>query len=179
MAANTLSRPRGGRRAPSLAGGWQAARARRARPTVTTRVALAALAVHQGRLQRTLSALCAAGAATTALEIFFEHDRASFGNAMMWLPIALGPAAAGAGVAGALNARAARTVLPAVSALVVANGVQGFYLHARGVAQRPGGWREARYNLEMGPPVLAPLLMTMVGGMGLLASVLRREGSRP
>jgi len=27
----------------------------------------------------------------------------------------------------------------------------------------------------MGPPLLAPLLVTMVGGMGLLASVLRRE----
>jgi hypothetical protein len=27
----------------------------------------------------------------------------------------------------------------------------------------------------MGPPLLAPLLVTMVGGMGLLAAVLRRE----
>jgi len=27
----------------------------------------------------------------------------------------------------------------------------------------------------MGPPLLAPLLVTMVGGMGLLASVLRRK----
>jgi hypothetical protein len=29
--------------------------------------------------------------------------------------------------------------------------------------------------MEMGPPLFAPLLVTMVGGMGLLASVLRRE----
>ena len=61
--------------------------------------------------------------------------------------------------------------------LVVANGLQGTYLHARGISQRPGGWRLARYNIEMGPPLLAPLLVTVVGGMGLLASVLRREGS--
>jgi hypothetical protein len=27
----------------------------------------------------------------------------------------------------------------------------------------------------MGPPLFAPLLVTMVGGMGLLAAVLRRE----
>jgi hypothetical protein len=27
----------------------------------------------------------------------------------------------------------------------------------------------------MGPPLLAPLLVTMVGGMGLLAAILRRE----
>ena len=26
-----------------------------------------------------------------------------------------------------------------------------------------------------GPPLLAPLLVTMVGGMGLLAAILRRE----
>ena len=39
----------------------------------------------------------------------------------------------------------------------------------------PSGWSNARYNMEMGPPLLAPLLVTMVGGMGLLAAVLRRE----
>jgi hypothetical protein len=42
-------------------------------------------------------------------------------------------------------------------------------------AQRPGGWRLAPYNAEMGPPVFSPLLVTFVGGMGLLAAVLRRE----
>jgi hypothetical protein len=58
---------------------------------------------------------------------------------------------------------------------IVANGLPGTYLHARGIAQKPGGWKNARYNLEMGPPLLAPLLVTMVGGMGLLAAILRRE----
>jgi hypothetical protein len=43
------------------------------------------------------------------------------------------------------------------------------------VHQKPGGWRNLRYNLEMGPPLIAPLLVTLVGGMGLLAAVLRRE----
>ncbi len=45
----------------------------------------------------------------------------------------------------------------------------------RGIAQKPGGWRMARYNIELGPPLFAPLLMSVVGGMGLLASALRRE----
>jgi hypothetical protein len=93
----------------------------------------------------------------------------------MWLPIAIGPIGAAAGVAGFLNERAAHTMLPVTSAAIVVNGLQGTYLHARGVGQKPGGWRNARYNLEMGPPLLAPLLMTMVGGMGLLASILRRR----
>lgn len=72
--------------------------------------------------------------------------------------------------------RVAKTVLPAVSLLIVVNGLQGFALHARGISQRPGGWKLTRYNIEMGPPLFAPLLMTMVGGMGLLAAILRREG---
>jgi hypothetical protein len=131
--------------------------------------------VHTGRLERSLSALTAAGSLVTAAEIYFEHDRASFGNRLMWLPVVLGPVGAVAGVAGYFSKRMAHTALPVASAAIIANGVQGTYLHARGIGQKPGGWRNARYNLEMGPPLLAPLLVTMVGGMGLLASLLRRE----
>jgi len=131
--------------------------------------------VETGRFERSLSALTAAGALVTAAEIFFEHDSASFGNKMMWLPVTLGPVGAAAGVAGFFSQRMAKTALPVASAAIVANGLQGFYLHARGISQKPGGWSNARYNLEMGPPLLAPLLVTMVGGMGLLAAVLRRE----
>jgi hypothetical protein len=131
--------------------------------------------VETGHFERSLSALTAAGALVTAAEIFFEHDSASFGNKMMWLPIAMGPIGAAAGVAGVFSKRMAKTALPVASAAIVANGLQGTYLHARGIAQKPGGWSNARYNMEMGPPLLAPLLVTMVGGMGLLASILRRE----
>jgi len=131
--------------------------------------------IRTGHFERSLSALTAAGAVVTAAEIFFEHDRASFGDPWMWAPVALGPVGAVAGVGGFVDRRLAKTLLPVASAAIVANGLQGTYLHARGVAQKPGGWRNARYNLEMGPPLLAPLLMTMVGGMGLLAAILRRE----
>jgi hypothetical protein len=131
--------------------------------------------VRSGRFERTLSGLTAAGALVTAAEIYLEHDKASFGNRWMWLPVALGPVGAAAGAAAVVSTAAARTALPLASAAIVANGLQGTYLHARGVAQKPGGWANARYNLEMGPPLLAPLLITGVGGMGLLASLLRRE----
>jgi hypothetical protein len=131
--------------------------------------------VETGRFERSLSALTAGGALITAAEIFFEHDRASFGNKMMWIPVVLGPVGAAAGLAGFFSQRMAKTALPVASAIIVANGLQGTFLHARGIAQKPGGWSNARYNMEMGPPVLAPLLVTMVGGMGLLASILRRE----
>lgn len=132
--------------------------------------------IETGRFERSLSALTAVGSVITATEIYLEHDRASFGNRMMWLPVALGPVGFVAGMAGAINKRAAKTLLPAVSAAIVANGLQGTYLHLRGIGQRPGGWRLGLYNIEMGPPLLAPLLMSMVGGMGLLAAILRREG---
>jgi hypothetical protein len=131
--------------------------------------------VQTGRFERSLSALTAAGALVTAAEIYFEHDKASFGNPWMWAPVALGPVGAAAGIAGVFSRRMAKTALPLASAAIVANGLQGTYLHARGIGDKPGGWRNARYNMEMGPPLLAPLLVTLVGGMGLLAAVLRRE----
>jgi hypothetical protein len=131
--------------------------------------------VRQGRFERSLSGLTALGAAITGVEIWLEHDRASFSNRMMWLPVAVTPAITAAGIAGVFSKSAAKTVLPAVSAIVLVNSLQGQYLHLRGIAQRPGGWKMARYNAEMGPPTFAPLLFGLVGGMGLLASVLRRE----
>lgn len=131
--------------------------------------------VQTGRFERSLSALTAAGALVTAAEIFLEHDKASFGNKWMWVPVALGPVGAAAGVAGFFSRRMAKTALPLASAAIVANGLQGTWLHLQGVRHKPGGLSNLRYNLEMGPPLFAPLLVTLVGGMGLLASVLRRE----
>lgn len=131
--------------------------------------------VETGRFERSLSGLTAAGAVITSTEIFFEHDKASFGDPWMWAPIALGPVGFAAGVAGVFSKRMAKTMLPLTSSVIVLNGIQGTWLHARGIKQKPGGWSNFRYNMEMGPPLLAPLLMTMVGGMGLLASILRRE----
>lgn len=134
--------------------------------------------VRHGRFERTLSLLTAAGSVITCAEIYLEHDRAGFGNRVMWWPVVLGPVGAAAGIAGYRSERMAHTLLPIASAAIVANGLQGTYLHVRGIAQKPGGWELARYNVEFGPPLFAPLLMSMVGGMGLLASVLRREDGR-
>lgn len=131
--------------------------------------------VRHGRFERSLAGLTAIGALVTGVEIWLEHDRASFGNRMMWIPVALTPAISAVGLAGVFSRRAAKTALPAVSILVIVNSVQGQYLHLRGISQRPGGFSMARYNMEMGPPTFAPLLFGLVGGMGLLAAVLRRE----
>jgi hypothetical protein len=131
--------------------------------------------VRHGRFERSMSALTAAGAAVMTVDIYLEHDKASFGDPWMWTPIVTGPIGVVAGVAGFASQRMAKTALPVASLIILANGLQGLWLHARGVHQKPGGWRNLRYNLEMGPPLIAPLLVTLVGGMGLLAAVLRRE----
>src|SRR5258708_12471462 len=104
--------------------------------------------VETGRFERGLSALTAAGALVTAAEIFFEHDSASFGNKMMWLPVALGPVGAAAGVAGFFSRRMARTALPLASAAIVGNGLQGFYLHPPALPHNPAGWPNPPHNLE-------------------------------
>jgi hypothetical protein len=143
----------------------------------TTFLERAVTDVRTGRFEQTLAGLTAAGAAITTAEIYLSHDGASFGNKLMWWPVVILPAAVPAGVAGVFSKRAAHTVLPVASALIVANGLQGTWLHWRGVAQRPGG--VTRYNLEAGPPLFAPLLATVIGGMGLLAAVLRREDPSP
>lgn len=136
----------------------------------------AARDIRTGRFERSLAGLAAAGAAITTAEIFTEHDTASFGNKMMWWPIVVVPTLVPAGVAAVFSRRAAKTVLPIASMLVMANGAQGTFLHMRGIRRKPGGFSNLRYNLEMGPPIFAPGLAALVGGMGLLASLLRREG---
>jgi hypothetical protein len=103
--------------------------------------------IQTGRFEKMMSGLTAVGAAITAVEIWSEHDGASFGNKMMWLPIVVVPTAIPAGIAAVFSRRMAKTVLPLCSAVVALNGLHGMFFH----------------------------LASMVGGMGLLAAVLRRE----
>jgi hypothetical protein len=110
-----------------------------------------------------------------AFEIYLEHYKASFGDKWMWTPIVLTPPLTAAGVAAVFSERAARTVLPAVSALYAADGLVGVITHLRGVHRKPGGLRNTTYNLVMGPPLLAPGSLGLIGAMGILAAIARRE----
>lgn len=131
--------------------------------------------VEHGRFERSLSGLTAVAALVTTAEIYFEHYKASFSNKMMWSPIVVTPPVMVAGIGGVFSRRWAKTWLPLTAGIYTLNGVVGEYYHARGVARKPGGWRLASYNVPMGPPIMAPGLMSIVGGMGLLAALLRRE----
>ncbi len=131
--------------------------------------------VSNGRMQRTLAAATAASALPLGVETYFEHFRGSFGDKWMWTPVVLSPALTAAGVAGVYSPRVARTWLPALSALYCLDGVVGVITHVRGVARKPGGFREPLFNIVMGPPLLAPGSLALVGGMGLAAAALGRE----
>jgi hypothetical protein len=139
------------------------------------RVARALRNVRRGRLQRTLSAATAASTVPLTFEIYLEHYKGSFGDKWEWVPLALAPAVVASGAAGVVSERAARTWLPVMSGLYGACGVLGTVLHARGVQRKPGGLREPTYNLVMGPPLLAPGSLALIGAMGILAALVRRE----
>jgi len=128
-----------------------------------------------GRFQKTLSALTAVSAVGLGFEIYLEHYKGSFGDKWMWTPIFLTPPLTAAGVAGVVSEKHARTTLPAVSGLYALDGLIGVWTHIRGVSRKPGGFHEATYNLVMGPPLLAPGSLALVGGMGLVAGLARRE----
>jgi hypothetical protein len=131
--------------------------------------------VRDGRTQRLLAATTALSAPALGLEIYLEHLKGSFGDRWMWTPLVLTPPLTAAGIAGVASERAAKTVLPAVSALYFLDGLAGIVTHVRGVQKRPGGFRELQYNLTMGPPLLAPGSLCLVGALGIAAAIVRRE----
>jgi hypothetical protein len=138
-------------------------------------IARAVRNVRHGRMQRSLSAATAVSVVPLTFEVYLEHYKGSFGDKWEWVPIALAPAVVAAGAAGVRSERAARTWLPLSAGLYGACGLIGTVLHARGVHRRPGGFREPTYNLVMGPPLLAPGSLGLIGAMGMLAAIVRRE----
>ena len=131
--------------------------------------------LRAGRMQRTLAAVTALSAPPLGFEIYLEHYKGSFGDKWMWTPVLLTPPLTAAGIAGVFSERAAKSVLPFVSALYFLDGLVGVVTHIQGVRKKPGGFSEPTYNLVMGPPLLAPGSFTLVGGLGLLAAIMRRE----
>ena len=131
--------------------------------------------IRDGRVQKLLAATTAMSAPALGAEIYFEHYKGSFGDKWMWTPLVLTPPLTAAGVAGFASEKAAKTLLPALSALYFLDGLVGVVTHVQGVRKRPGGFKEAHYNLVMGPPLLAPGSLCLVGALGVAAAVVKRE----
>ncbi len=131
--------------------------------------------LREGRAQQMLCVATAACALPLGIEVYVSHYGGSFANKWMWLPVGLLPALGAAGVAGVRAPVVARTALPVLAAATMATGAAGAWFHGRGVLRRPGGLSQAAYNLVQGPPLLAPGSLTMVGAIGVVAAVVRRE----
>jgi hypothetical protein len=133
------------------------------------------LDIREGRFQRWLSLIAGLSSVLSGIEVAYEHYKGSYSRRVMYTPLILSGALALGGVSGFFSRRAAKTVLPALSVVTLADGVIGFYFHVRGIQRKPGGWRLPIVNMIMGPPIFAPLLFGVSAYLGFLASFLRRS----
>ncbi len=133
--------------------------------------------VREGRFQRSLALIASGSALLGGLEVAYEHVIGSYSQRIMYTPVFLSAAVTVAGAWGAFDRRIARTLLPITSAALLVDGAVGFGYHVRGIQRKPSGWRLPVYNIVMGPPLFAPLLLGISGMLGLIASGLRQEDS--
>ncbi len=139
---------------------------------------LARIEIRQGRFQRSMAAVTGTGALIGGFEAYLQHVHGAFKHWQMWTPIFLTPPALLTSGGAMINSKLHRSFLPAlqvVSLSWLGAGVVGSYYHVRGIQRLPGGFRLGRYNLMTGPPLFAPLLLTGIGTMGLIAEMLRPE----
>jgi len=131
--------------------------------------------IREGRFQRSLSLMAGLSSVLAGIEVGYEHYKGSYGQRIMYTPVILSAALAGAGAWGFFNRWAARTVLRVVSGLTLIDSLIGFLFHVRGIQRKPGGWRIPVANIVMGPPIFAPLLFGVSAYLGFIASFLRPE----
>ncbi|HEY1582786.1 MAG TPA: hypothetical protein VGF73_06790, partial [Chthoniobacterales bacterium] len=131
--------------------------------------------LREGRFQKHLAVATIAGTFCSGAEALYSHYKNNFRYLAQWTPIIIAPLLMGAAAGAIVSPKIARTWLPAMSLLAIADGGVGFFYHARGVLRRPGGLQKPLYNLIYGPPIFAPLLFAACGTVGLLASLMRRE----
>jgi hypothetical protein len=132
--------------------------------------------LHEGRFQKHLCTVAAFWTVFSGVEAWYSHYKSRFRIWSQWTPVILSPIQLGVCVASAFSESAAKRMLAPVSMLTLTNGVVGFGYHARGIVRRSGGMKHWLYNILYGPPIFAPLLFSACGFLGVLASLLRREG---
>ena len=133
------------------------------------------ISLREGRYQRSLSVIAAMSGILSALEVTSEHYKGSFGQKVMYSPVVLSSALACMGGAAAFDLSHAKRLLPTASWMLILDGVTGFGFHIRGIARKPGGWTNPIFNIVMGPPIFAPLLLGLGGFLGLIATELLPE----
>ena len=133
------------------------------------------IGLREGRFQKHLAAATVVGTFCSGAEALYSHYKNNFRYFAQWTPVMIAPLLMGAAAGAIVSPKIARTWLPAMSALAIADGAAGLYYHVRGIVRRPGGLKKPIYNVLYGPPIFAPLLFAACGTVGLLASLMRRE----
>ena len=131
--------------------------------------------IREGEFQRSLALITAFSALLGGLEVWYEHYRGSYSQRIMYTPVILSAMLALVSFCSLFSRKVARTLLPLIAFAMLVDGLVGFIFHVRGIARKPGGWRIPIFNLVMGPPVLAPLLLGISGFLGIITAFLRRE----
>src|SRR5690348_864541 len=102
--------------------------------------------IREGRFQRSLALVTAFSSLLSGLEVTYEHYIGSYSQQIMYTPVFLSLVLCIGGVWAVFNRWAARVFLPIVSLVTMVDGVVGFYMHIRGIARKPGGWRIPVFN---------------------------------
>lgn len=130
---------------------------------------------RESMYRRHLALATAIAALLSGCEAWYSHYKNNFRYGVQWTPLIVSPMLVAAALAAMARKRAAHTWLPAIALLAMANGAVGFGYHLRGTLRRPGGLKVPFYNVIYGPPLLAPLLFSASGFLGVLASLLGSE----
>ena len=139
------------------------------------RRASAARTSAPGRLQKLLAGRDGGERAAARVEIYLEHYRGSFGDRWMWTPICSAAADGGRASPASSPSGGADVAARRVGAVRASTASSASSRTSAASRKRPGGFREPTYNLVMGPPLLAPGSLGLVGALGLLAAVVKRE----
>lgn len=124
--------------------------------------------LREGRFDRTMALMTAFAAFVSGWEAYAQHLRGAISHWLMWTPV--WPTANGARWPVRGRAPADRPTHPAAAGTRDPGGrPRRLRFSPAGIQRLPGGFQLGQYNVVIGPPIFAPLLMCTVGVLGLLA----------
>lgn len=124
---------------------------------------------HGWPIERMLFLFVGLAFALMFVQVTIFHSRQNFRHWAMWIPVIETPLFAFlAFVLAFYNAPWLRWTFALLLWIGLAGGVYGAYLHTIGVGQRVGGYSQGQ-NFLVGPPIILPLMISALSGLGLLA----------
>lgn len=118
-------------------------------------------------------------AAAAMWEASLGHYRSGFAVRAQYLPIGVAPVLVAAGLVGLAAPTSAGVILQIAGWLGLATGVIGIgYHHYYGIVDKPAGYRWLLHHVLLHAPPLAPLVLTALGALALIAASLASGHTR-